>query len=110
MMHQTFEAHYGEADGVQVLEIPYNNGRWSFVLVLPGEVDGLAKLEKTLNAAWLNARLAALGNRETHLILPRFRISAEFRLPEPLTALGARTLFSEREADLRGISSKEPLF
>ena len=107
MMHRVFKTKYGEADNLQMVSIPYSKQRWSFVLMLPRETEGLANLEKTVTADWLKAHVENLWPRDVDLTLARFRINDEFRLKDQLAALGAKLVFSDN-ADLTGISDEKP--
>jgi len=48
MMTQEHEFRYGEGDSLQVLELPYAESDLSMVILLPTEMDGLARLEERL--------------------------------------------------------------
>ena len=48
MMTRKHEFRYAEDEGLQILELPYNGGDLSMVVLLPRAIDGLAKLEGSL--------------------------------------------------------------
>jgi len=106
-MHVTehFSFIESNADGVQVIELPYGDRGFAMTLVVPLAKDGLAKLEAALTSEKLTSWTAALAGERIALSLPKFRIApAEgLRLSKALGELGVRKAFG-READLTGIA------
>ena len=84
MMHQTCGFTYLQDDSVQAVELPYAGKELAMVIFLPAKADGLADFEKTMTAAKLTNWLGKLRPVENpaglRLTLPRFRVTAEFRL------------------------------
>jgi serpin B len=111
-MNQSGTFRYAEGDGVQVLELPYDGDELSMVVVLPREVQGLAELERSLTAARVNGWLAGLAAREVtvNVTLPRFKMTAQFRLKPALSALGMPLAFTRGRADFSGIATGPPLY
>jgi len=105
MMHQ--RATYGVAHqgGVSVLAMPYRGGDAEMWIVLPDKIDGLAEVERTLDAATLDGWRAALAPQEVQLTLPRFVIDPAdpAELAQPLATLGMPDAFDAAKADLTGI-------
>jgi serpin B len=66
-------------------------------------VDGLAEFEGTLSAVRVTDWLAKMKTHEVDVALPRFKITAEFSLEQPLRDLGMRLAFSEAQADFSGM-------
>lgn len=86
------------------LEIPYQGGKTSMVVLLPNDVEGLAKLEERLTARHLQNMLGyfhSLSNVE--LYLPKFRFEQTVFLKNALQAMGINEFFAPN-ADLSGIS------
>ena len=54
MMHTTSSYGYAETDTFQVASLPYKDKVLSMLVVLPKKADGLATVEKGLNAARLD--------------------------------------------------------
>lgn len=93
---------YGETDSFQVLDLPYSGNRISMTVVLPRKVDGLPAVEKSLTADRLAETLRNLHfEREVHVHLPRFQVTKDFQLNQPLQALGMKSAF--RGADFSGM-------
>jgi serpin B len=96
--------------GLRVLELPYQGGLFSLVVVLPDAVDGLPAVERALTADALARWTAALRPQQVALELPRFKIEPgePLRLARTLAAMGMATTFSGLRANFGGISD-EPL-
>jgi serpin B len=96
--------------GLSVLEIPYQGGAFSLVVVLPDAVDGIAKVERALTAESLSRWISAARPRLVALQLPRFKIEPgePLRLARTLTAMGMATAFDGTRANYGGMTD-EPL-
>jgi len=98
---------YAEADGVQILELPYRGERLSMVVLLPRAEDGLAGLEARMTPdqveAWLGPR--GLPAMEVDVYLPRFSITWGTReMRDCLEALGMPLPFDAEAADFSGMN------
>jgi serpin B len=109
MMHQQHKFRYAERNDVQVLELPYKGEDVSLVIVLPRAKDGLAALERALSPAQLSRWLDGLAPATVSVTLPRFKMTAAFRLEEQLAALGMKQAF-KMEADFSGMEPQKELF
>ena len=84
---------YAKRDGFAVVALPYSGGELQFVILLPDEVNGLAKLESKLNADLLT-QCAKLEVQDVDLELPKFKFEPPtIPLGETLQALGMKTAF-----------------
>ncbi|XP_001632351.3 leukocyte elastase inhibitor [Nematostella vectensis] len=109
-LYQSSEFRYLESStlGCQIVELPYAGEKLSMVVLLPNEVDGLGKLESSLNKETLQEVMTSLRNshpEEVEVTLPKFTLTQEFSLGETLKGMGASDLFSPGKADLSGISA-----
>lgn len=94
---------------VQALEIPYQGGKTSMVVLLPDDVEGLSYLGEHLSADALAELLRNLSvSPEIQLSLPKFKVEQSIDLEDSLKALGVKDLFTSA-ADLSGISPKTEL-
>jgi len=108
LMHQKEHFKYGETEKAQVLEMPYAGYDASMVVVLPKARDGLPAVEESEGLdAWTGA---LKGGREVIVTFPRFRFESPHDLTKTLQVLGMRRAFDVAQADLTGITAKEPLF
>ncbi len=100
---------YARAEGVELLELPYEGGDISMVILLPSTIDGLSDLEARLTSANLDAWLASLETAELELALPRFRVTSSFGLNSTLTAMGMPSAFDPLTADFSGMDGRRDL-
>jgi serpin B len=110
MMHQAGYFAYFRGDGFQALALPYQRDRFSMVLLLPDEIDGLAELEAQLDADDLREWLAAMRHEHVDLFMPRFRLETRIDLREVLRSMGMQAAFDPKAAEFPRITSSERLF
>ena len=109
LMNLTASFKYALVDGVQVLELPYLGEDLSMVVLLPGEIDGLKKVEESLTGPRLDGWLGQIHAQKVEVFLPKFKLTGEFALNGTLAAMGMVDLFSPR-ADLSGMDGARDLF
>lgn len=100
---------FGQTDGVQVLELPYEDGDVAMVIMLPTARDGLAALEKKLDVAYFEKLSGTLRSTEVDVWLPRFRAGQGLGLTAPLMAMGMPTAFTGG-ADFSGMTGARGFF
>jgi serpin B len=91
------EYYYGYArrDGYSVVSLPYIGDQLQLLLLVPDDVNGLAKVEAKLNAALL-ADCAKLKERDVDLYLPKFKLQPPtLALAAQLQSLGMKSAFNE---------------
>lgn len=110
MMVQNAGLRHADIDGVQLVELPYEDGRFSMVIVVPKARFGLRDIEMRLSPAQWMQWVAALSTGPTSLMLPRFevRLSPSISLVNTLKELGVEAAFDERAADFEGIAPRLP--
>ena len=112
MMSQKMKIRYAARDGFSMVELPYQGGDLSMVVLLPEAKDGLQSLESRLNrtdfAAWLG-ELDKAREREVVVQLPKFKLSSQFGLKPTLSAMGMPTAFS-RKSDFSGMDGTRDLY
>lgn len=111
MMHQKGEFVYAmsEALDAHILELPYVGDRVDMVIVLPRSRDGLAEVERKFSLETARQALASALPRKVDVYLPKFQLQQAYSLKGALQSLGVRDVFSARDANLTGVSSKRPL-
>lgn len=106
MMSQLGEFPTLEETAFAALEMPYVGKELSMVVFLPRKPDGLADFEKSLTAEKLNGWLGRLKPEKIQVSLPRFQVTADFKLNEQLKSMGMSDAFS-RTANFVGINGKK---
>jgi len=109
MMHQTESFGYSQGDGFQVVELPYDGGEMSMVILLPD--DGrLKELEDSLDADVLQSAVDSLQWTRLALSMPGFTMESSFGLKDALSALGMVTAFAPGAADFSGMDGTRELY
>jgi serine protease inhibitor len=110
MMHQTGQfLHFTDEEKTfQLLEMPYKDSELSMALLLPAQVDGLAQLEKKLDAELLAKWLEKAEPTKVQLTLPKFTMRSRLPLADRLKAMGMTAAFRPEEADLTGMTHDKP--
>jgi len=107
MMHLTESLGYGRGEGYQALELPYDGGELSMVVLLPDE-GGFARFEEALDAGLLAAALEAIADAQVRLCMPKFEFDSEFSLKNTLAEMGMPVAFSDA-ADFSGMTGNREL-
>lgn len=110
MMRQLEHFSYAETDDAQILELPYVGGDLAMVVLLPKQTDGLAELEQTATAGQLDQWIAEFELRRVEVFLPKFNITWQAPLTDPLQSLGMTSAFDKEDADFSGMSSAEEIW
>jgi serpin B len=110
LMDQKAEFAYAKFHDLQALELPYQGDDLAMIILLPDDADGLPPLEASLTTETLARWTGDLRAQELHVFLPRFQVSASFRLDEALQALGMPDAFSETKADFSAMDPANMLY
>jgi serpin B len=107
-MHQVRELRLVHADGMTLLELPYQSGDFAMLIALPDAVAGLAAFEKTVSVKKLAAWYGAVRPKRVSVALPSFTIEPgdAVDLVPPLKSLGMTDAFDER-ADFTAIGKPQ---
>uniref|UniRef100_A0A182M3B5 Serpin domain-containing protein n=1 Tax=Anopheles culicifacies TaxID=139723 RepID=A0A182M3B5_9DIPT len=104
----TFGVGKDEQLDAKFLELPYNNSRYSLLLMVPNKKDGLKDLIKNFNSDTLSTAQKTLVKMAVHICIPKFRIDTTSRAEKPLAKLGLTTMFTSK-ADLSGITTEQKI-
>lgn len=106
MMNVTDTFDYAEADGIKLVELPYQGDDLAMTLIVPDDHDGIAELEEALSDESLARWLGKAQKEEVSLALPRFTIDPpqSVKLKPMLIAMGMPDAFDKTKADLSGIA------
>jgi len=108
MMRQTELLGYAEGDGYQAVELLYDGGELSMVILLPapGQFEAF---EGALDAQQVDGIIDRLEQRQVALTMPKFEFESSFGLKEALAEMGMPVAFSE-SADFSGMTGNRDLF
>ncbi|HEY4711866.1 MAG TPA: serpin family protein [Dehalococcoidia bacterium] len=109
MMKQTESFGYTEGEGYQAVELRYDGGELSMVILLPAS-GNFEAFEEGLQAQQVNDIISGLQFTEVALTMPKFEFDSEFSLKDTLAGMGMRDAFSPHDADFSGMTGKPELF
>jgi len=108
MMKQTESFGYTDGKGYQAVELPYDDGELSMVIILP-EAGKLQAFEEGLQAQQVDAIINNLQDTRVALTMPRFEFDSEFSLKDTLADMGMPVAFSGA-ADFSGMANDGELY
>jgi serpin B len=111
LMRQHRDFGYAETKDLQILEMPYEGGDLSMLVLLPRPGTSLdsATAAAMESSKSLQQQLAKVRSKEVIVHLPRFTMTSQFNLAETLAAKGMKNAFDTSRADFSGMSSEERL-
>jgi len=109
MMKQTETFGYVKGEGYQALELPYDGGELSMVILLPAS-GNFETFEKGLRAQQVADIISGLQSNRVTLTMPKFEFKSQFGLNDVLAGMGMPIAFSPDEADFSGMTGKPELF
>ncbi len=107
MMSQRVTLPYRHFEGVQMVALPYGDGRFSMVLALPGPDQSLDDFYASLDVERWGSWLSELRETDLDLVLPRFSIESDLSLNDPLSDLGMGIAFDRGAADFSRMSPEQ---
>jgi serpin B len=111
MMRQTESFGYAKGEGYQAVELPYDGGELSMVILFPDPVSSVVSFdmfEGSLDTDVVNTILNSLAYRQVALAMPKFEFESEFSLVDTLAAMGMPVAFSAA-ADFSGMTGTRDL-
>ena len=109
MCQKMMEIDYyaSEAEGVQLIELPYGNEAFSMVVVLPNEGVEINDCIQDLTAEKWQNWMGNTANKIVNVELPKFKgeFTYEENLKSALQSMGIKDLFNADKCDLSGIAN-----
>ncbi|WKY13081.1 hypothetical protein Q1695_004134 [Nippostrongylus brasiliensis] len=99
---------YSEDDELKVLSLPFKDGAYSFVMILPKMMYYRIDLRPKFTVARFQRLISQLKRTTVYCQIPRLQFDTEYNATEPLTSLGVSDMFSNK-SDLSGITPGQPL-
>jgi serpin B len=109
MMYQSHEFGYAKGDGYEAVELPYQSGKLSMVILLPNEGQ-FGDIEKSLDGARMQAISNELQIAQVNLSMPKFKIESAFGLADSLKVMGMQDAFDPNKADFSGMDGTRDLY
>ena len=108
MMWHTEAFGYAEGEGYQAIELRYDGGELSMVVILP-EAGHFQGFEEHLEAQQVRGIISRLEPNEVILTMPQFGFDSAFSLKNVLPEMGMEDVFSS-DADLSGMTGSRELW
>ncbi|KAI8739264.1 antitrypsin isoform X1 [Biomphalaria glabrata] len=97
-----------DVNKVDIAELPFKGGRFSFYIALPQAIDGITDLEQLLaRPEKVKQLFTGLSSVRVQLSIPKFKTETTLSLNTPLKDMGIRKAFISKVADFSGITSAE---
>ncbi|MGV8096797.1 MAG: serpin family protein [Mangrovibacterium sp.] len=108
MMRQTEKFQYASTENGGYLQLPYGNGAFNMVILLPHDGKSVTDLLEEVNAEKWNS--LSYRTCEVSLKLPKFKLACDYQMQkEILPAMGMHRAFSEL-ADFSGMTTDVKVF
>ena len=108
MMARKAYMNYAEYNGCQLVELPYEGGRYAMYVLLPPEDMDINELIGYLSQESYDAAMNSQQSKEVLLKMPKVKVETSLLLNQSLQHMGIRTAFTGA-ADFKGISEMGPL-
>lgn len=99
MMHQVKKLFYAENKDFKAVDLPYGNGSYRMLVLLPNEGKNIQEMMKGLDEEKLNQISQNMENCMVNLKLPKFTIEKELPLNAIISDLGAPSMFEAGKAN-----------
>ena len=103
MMAKTERLNYAEYQGCQMVELPYEGGRYAMYVVLPPKGIATDKLLSYVNETLYEQAMSALSPQKVRFSMPKLKLETSLVLNKALKNMGVRTAFTSA-ADFKGIA------
>ncbi|EAT42829.2 AAEL005665-PA, partial [Aedes aegypti] len=96
-MKQIQDHYYADSKelNAQLVRLPYADGRFSMIVVLPNVNSNLNELLNALTSESINEAIRSMDETEVNLQLPRFQIDYDCSLKSGLQQLGINRIFQD---------------
>jgi serine protease inhibitor len=107
-MAQSGRFDYFETPQLQAIRLSFGDGDLAMEVLLPAKSSSLGALEAELTAEHWTSWQAQYAPRSGTIELPRFELKSDYRLNDPLQALGMTRAFHPDGAQLTGMFASAP--
>lgn len=109
LMRGQIHGLYAEGDDYRAAALPYDGDEVAMIVILPKE-STLGELERTLDAAEIDAIATSFEQVLFDFRLPRFSVRTPLALSDTLKALGMKDAFVPYEADFSAMDGTRDLY
>lgn len=108
MMNTKSTFRYAEYMGCQMVELPYEGGRYAMYVVLPPRNWDANSIIPHIGESAYDAAMNMLSDREVVLRMPKVKLETSLILNEAIQKMGVKSAFTSA-ADFKSISAMGPL-
>lgn len=108
MMAKKDHFNYAEYQGCQIIELPYEGGRYSMYVILPPAGMDVNSVLPYVNSSVYDAAMKMLAPQEVRFKMPKVKLETSLLLNNTLKNMGVQTAFTSA-ADFKGIAATGPL-
>ncbi|MFW6055779.1 MAG: serpin family protein [Chloroflexota bacterium] len=109
MMKQTAWFRHADYEDYAAIELPYDGGELSMVVLMPDE-GKFEEFEESLDFSVVQTAIDGLSGSRVVLTMPRFGMETSFNLKDALSTLGMGTAFEPDAADFSGMDGTQDLY
>ncbi|MCL5029628.1 MAG: serpin family protein [Bacteroidetes bacterium] len=110
MMSQKDTLNYYNTNNYQAVELPYGNGDFSMVIILPSTGEDINSFISQIDENFWNSLLNSMTKQEVNLWLPKFKIEYFINLNNALKSLGMPTAFDPYNADFSKMRPEKDVY
>jgi serine protease inhibitor len=108
MMNKLDKLPFGSIDEFKAIKVPYGNGQYQMVVILPEEEYNSQDIINKLSVANWNAWMLEFELTDrVDVTMPRFKFAFETSLNDVLSSMGMQEAFIPEKADFSGITDEE---
>lgn len=100
--------NYAETSDLKILEMPYEGGKLSMLVLLPK--GDLSLLEPSLSLDKINDWKSKLREQRVDVLMPKFTLDTKYPMNGTLAQMGMPTAFDEDRADFSGMTGAKSLY
>ncbi len=97
---------YYEDESVQVVELPYQNGKFSMIVVLPREIGNLDNVEQQLSYKTYKKWLNKMNKQPVSIHLPKFQLTQKYKMRRYFRNMNCDVPFMDK-ADFSNMTAED---
>ena len=103
---------YVNTDAAQMIELPYNGDRFSMLVILPDEIDGIHDVESSLTADLIEQWRGGMRNVSLDVYMPKFTLQTSYEdtIESTLKTMGVTNVFYPGSANFDKLTDKPRLY
>jgi len=104
------DINYFGNDDFQMAGLPYGNGTFNFIMILPGEGKNIEDILTGLNSSKWDSLIYSMQKQKVNVKMPKFKFEFRDSMNTPLKSIGMTSAFNPGSADFSRIDSLKDFF